>query len=241
MVCCRQTLVLRVTQTGTSCFSLDIDWNAGTTVCWILCYARINMKLCWIWICILLFSTTACSVVGKRLYYEPQVNEKWIHLKRSANPIAEYRCSDAVLQLYSSQVGEIVYTIGPPLIPIFPTFTMLDFPPGEKGFEILVVTDGTMTSPNLQQDSITLSFGEPAVPLVAKKILHTDCYQFSTDGHWRCHYYFSFQKSLATYESFTAVINQRFNDCTIPSILYTKKDDSFFYPFIFPLPAEHRH
>jgi len=192
-------------------------------------------------ICTLLLPTVACSVVGKRLYYEPQVHENWSYLARAAYPIAEYRCSDAVLHLYSAQVGEIMYTIGPPFIPIIPTFAIFDIGPGEKGFDILIVTEGTITNPNLQQDSLKLLFFDSAVPLEAQKVHHTHCDQSSKDNRWRCVYYYLFQKSLATHESFTAEINQRFNDCTIPSIAYKKKDYSYFYPFILPLPEEGRH
>jgi hypothetical protein len=183
-----------------------------------------------------LFLTSGCSVVGKHIYYEPQILENSTY----SGQYLECRCNEAALSMHWSLVGQKVYTIGPPIIPIIPTFGMLDILPGERGFQILLFTKGTTTKVDLTRDSLSLILSPTNVRVKAENILSSDCSQSSKDGHWTCMYNYQFLTRLANVDSFTVKINQPLNNCTIPPISYKEKDYSYFYPFIIPLDAAYR-
>jgi hypothetical protein len=198
------------------------------------------MKINSIIISLAIILLAGCSWTGKAIYFEPAKQENW-HLKTHDNDIfhppmpamAEYRCDKISILFRSADAGQQIYTGGPILIPVIPTFGLFNIQSGKYGIKVTFSIEGSPENPGLDTSSVYIILDQDGKKISADEFSGSDL----PNNRGSYYYDYNFKSSLLSVNKFVIVLNKTLQNCNIPSIIYELKGYPFFMPVWLPAAA----
>jgi hypothetical protein len=197
------------------------------------------MKIKTIIISLAIVLLAGCSWTGKAIYFEPAKQINW-DLKTHDNNIfqppapamAEYKCDKITILFRSADAGQQIYTGGPLLIPVIPTFGLFNVKSGRYGINVIFSIEGSPDNPGLDTNSLYIILDQNGKKISADEFSVRD---FTDSGSY--YYNYKFESSMLSVNKFTIVLNKTLLNCTIPSIAYELKGYPYYCPFWLPSAA----